>query len=308
MKLITPSKRKSSYVRMFTSKPEELCPGFPTCGWGVNACPHECAYCFLQLTQRYTGPIRYEDVDKLVDDVNRWERLRERHDQPERLLNFGEMGDPLADEWMYQHLPEIIARTNAHILLLTKSSRTPLDIPSDQRYRIHVAYSVTHPDFARRWEHGAAAVEDRLWAMLRAQSMGYPVRVRIDPMTTRLEDSADLLDWTSVPVGQMFSLIATALPEVVTLGTLRFQPGMVQHVPAGLFGMTRGSRGRRRLPLEERVKLYQQATALLRLAGYHGPVALCKESEEAWALYYGPDWERRKSNLICNCTLKERSL
>jgi len=282
-------------VEIFRTTPARtVCPNFYVLAH-ANGCGFQpkCSYCYLVSSFWYLDrPHVFTNLRQLESEVRRWLR---RDDLESYVLNTGNLSDSLTFEQarpLFARLIEIFrteseAKGRKHTLLLvTKGGvaecRGLLDQPACGN--VIVSFSVNHPEAARAYEAGAAATADRLAAARRLQGAGWRVRIRIDPMIVGF-DYADL-------VREVRDLV----PERVTLGTLRAEPGLLHFMHNGLFrGLEKpeDEKSLARYPWAGRLALY--GPAVRALVGVC-PVGLCEETPEMWAALGLP--AEAKS---CNC-------
>jgi spore photoproduct lyase len=284
--------RASPFVRYFDRTPEGIvCPHFHVLAH-ANGCPFRCAYCYLQLTFRtYKAPVVFTNMDDLQGQV---ERFLER-DEPS-VLNAGELSDALAFDdltGLTERVVPLFARQKRHkLLLLTKSTQVSRLLRLDHGGQTVVAFSLNGAKVADQFEHGAPPPAARIRAAQDVAAVGYPVRFRVDPMMPT--DG-----WR-----QDYRVLAEAIlertrPERVTLGTMRYFPSLPHFSSNGRAAYAYATHlepidGRLRVPLNVRVSMYRALAAELRGI----PVALCKETEEAWSLS-----GLNHQPCVCNCTL-----
>jgi len=284
--------RASPFVRYFDRTPPGIiCPHFYVLAH-ANGCPFECAYCYLQLTFRTCkAPVLFTNVDRLQREV---ERFLERCEPS--VLNAGELSDALAFDRLTALTERIVPmfgrQTKHKLLLLTKSTQVSRLLRLDHGGQTAVAFSLNAPGVAARFEHGAPSPAARIRAAQKVAAAGYPVRFRIDPMIPTggwEEDYRALAE----------AILDSTRPERVTLGTMRYFPSLPHFSSNGKAAYAYATQrepadGRLRVPLEVRVSMYGAMRA--QLEGM--PVALCKETEEAWSLS-----GLNHQPCVCNCTL-----
>lgn len=202
------------------SYPEVSCT-FWELKW-ANGCPFHhpdsedlpgCTYCWLRAYR----PWKWRDkrVARPENVVRVLRRFCARHPSGSFLLNGGELCDSLLISWKdIVSIAKELRRINSEfgsdikLLLLTKGEY-PL-LPEDLADVLVLSTSVNPELIAKEFEPGPPPPSERLSALERAESFGFEVRVRIDPI---------------IPVKGLdpYLEFVDALPEVsrVTLGTLR---------------------------------------------------------------------------------------
>lgn len=295
--------RKSPFIRFFTKTPPGIvCPHFWLLAW-ADGCPYHCDYCYLQGTPgvRYQmlrdgKPVVYSNLADLLKECKQWMVQQE---QPS-LLNSGELCDSLAltDKVLIEVAKLFYQQQKHKLLLLTKSSNvdgivrlseTVQQGHSRTHGQVIVSFSVNPFQVARKFEHDAAPIMDRMFAAAKCKDAGLPVRIRIDPII-------NWSDWQDY-YGDLVGAVNLLEPERVTLGSIRVFPivitearkaGRNLEVFEGLNEVTVD--GRHRYPTVKRMRLYQFMMERLK-----GPAALCKETNQIHALL--------KPSLKCNCVI-----
>lgn len=290
------------------------------CGWGSQqiicppfwqgvplavGCPLGCSYCYLKLTLRHHKG-RILIYSNPVDLLIQLKEFAKHH--PGAVINFGETADSVAmdeDTGFLSLLREAMSELKeqklfVRPLLITKLTYPIARISKDPDGTIF-CWSITSPETHLLYEtendhlpkclHGIKAPaipEGRLTNARMMMTIGYALRLRIDPIIPPLENYNGVLE-----------SIRSLRPERVTLGTPRFFKGwanFADETGKQLYNMTRvdGADGRRRLPFSERLEIYRSFKNAL--IGHCGGVALCKETREMWQAV-GLDWK----NPRCNC-------
>ncbi len=289
--------RRKKFVEIFrTTPPATVCPNFFVLAH-ANGCTFapQCTYCFLKSSFWYLSePLAFTNRDKMLAETRRWIG---RDDLESYVLNMGNLSDSLAFETTRPLVADLVklfreeaeAKDGKHTLLLVTKGGTrecgPLvELPPCRN--VIVSFSVNSAEAARTYEKGAAPVSDRFQAAAKLKSLGWRVRIRIDPMIRGFDYRATV------------KKVARLAPERVTLGSLRAEHNLPRYVGNGLFKeMEAPSRpkGLARYPKEERLALYRPAVeALSRVC----PVALCEETPEIWNAL---GLDTRAKN--CNCAL-----
>ena len=207
-----------------------------------------------------------------------------------QLLNTGEYTDSLG--WTPEENPHLAMlldlfsdpETNPHDQKLLLVSKAGLEatkahlVGRQPSENVILSWSVGNLDMEPHWVPPLAPGAG-LDAAIDARAHGWRVRLRLDPLDTLDNHSAE------VSVIQHAINVAEYMgerqPEMVTLGTLRRQGGRVF------------------LPEETRANVYQQAVIGLRRGGYEGPIGLCKETPDMIRTILGID----PHEMRCNCLL-----
>jgi len=316
----------------FVSKPGSVCPGFDRLRY-LAACPHGCAYCYLQGAYWRGRPrdITEADLPEMERAVERWladrcPRCRGPMAQgvytisraayrncircgqpakaalfPRRLLNAGELSDSFAPEicaWASLRLIELFRRQNRHALLLLSKARPTALLDVEPTPQVIVSFSLGQQTYlGSAVAPGTPDSASVLESAVRLHQAGWRVRLRIDP----------LIDETGV-----WEIITALEPvrtrwERVTLGTLRFTRSGYRAVAHGSPSQAAlaarvaredGEAGTHpyRIPLAQRAALYGAALEVLQ--GRADDFALCKETEVCWRAVSGSV----PGEVRCNCT------
>lgn len=255
--------------------PSAECNGF----WRLsvaNGCLYDCDYCYLKGTWIKDVPVVFTDIVGMAKNIRKW-----MSKTPACILNSGELSDSLLfDE--YQHWVEPIAtmfefkNNGGHdLLLLTKSDKIdPLRRLYDEYgpyawKHVIVSWSVTS-DEVYQFETDTPPIKERLQCALEAKTMGFRVRLRIDPI---IPFPAWRKDYAS-----LMGMIEQIRPERVTLGTLRFRPRTAAMSRLGPM-VPELDTGRLRFPRWHRKEIYDEVRRMLNASGV-AEVALCKEPKE----------------------------
>jgi len=298
---------RSSFIKQFHCPEEEsgiVCYPF----WELVAaagCPYRCAYCFLQGTLSYvfgryplTGAI-FSNWRDMLPEVEQWLA----HPSP-RMMVLGELQDGLAFDGAYKRLagrsltemliPLFAAQSRHKLLFLTKSVllRHAKALPPSEQ--VLFSWSVNAERAAQRWEVGAPSPLRRLEAAKTMKDLGWPVRIRLDPMIP--------FDGWEQGYSEIIERINDLSPEMVTLGALRASTHLSRHAKAfgrdtSVFDLltTRDPGGfKRRLPDELHLQMLRFAVE--RLDRSKVKLALCKEHHSLWSAL-GLDFQG------CNCLL-----
>ena len=222
-KILHLAKRRSPFISAFIPPREVLCHRFYKLALGTE-CPYDCSYCYLELTFRMAPYTRqYLNLEDLWGEL---ERLNRKMHKP-ILLNTGELADPLAVDQITGIVNEVISEMwkyeNLQLLLLTKSANVDHLQPVDNG-RVVFSVSLTTPQNAKEFEHGAPKPYDRIEALAKAEMKGYRTRCRIDPIICANED------WGADYRQLIEALFQRTRVEMITLGQPRFHPSLLNLV------------------------------------------------------------------------------
>jgi len=216
------------------------------------------------------------------------------------IFNSGELADSLSMEHLTgagrEFIPWFEQTKYGYLFMLTKSDNVDeiLDLPHNGRTII--AWSMNNEMVSRKFEIGAPSFERRLEAARKVQAVGYPVRIRLDPIVP-------FDGWRmsySETIRKIFEKID---PERVTIGTLRFEKGFYNmrrsifttgpelprlmekmqpmFAPKIFPGSKTPKSGKYSFSAENRSEIFSYIIDEIRK--YSGcPIALCKESTDVW--------------------------
>ncbi len=223
-KLLYLGLRSSKFIDRFKPPKGVICYPFYKIALGTQ-CPYDCSYCYLQLTYRITPyPRIYLNLDKLFRELKSFASKS----KITRILNAGELSDPLALDDSIELIPEVIKEIlkypNLELLLLTKSSNVGhLPNIDDSQRRIIISASLTSPFNQSRFEYGTATINQRIEALQKAKQKGYRIRVRIDPIISSFPGWEEQYE-----MGLIKIMSSSIKPEVITLGQPRFYPPLLR--------------------------------------------------------------------------------
>ena len=266
-----------------------------------NNCNFWCEYCYLYLTFR-TQPVstHFINYEKLYDEIVKFDRSR--IPKSLRVLNLGELGDPLAVDYITGFAKQIIPFMPEHaprtrLLFLTKSDCVDEILGLDHGAQSIISFSVNTDKVFEQLEHRTASPESRLAAAAKVQKAGYEVRLRIDPV---IFYSSWEKDYISL-VDKIFQFVQ---PTRITIGEYRPSNGLANHIssrfpdsPLLRINKSLVKEGRKlRYPRNVRIKMFKTIIEAIRRCGSDVDIALCKEQPQIWKAV-GLDMK----GLKCNC-------
>ena len=266
-----------------------------------NNCNFWCEYCYLYLTFR-TQPVstHFINYEKMYDEIEKFDKSR--IPKSLRILNLGELGDPLAVDYITGFAKQIIPFMPEHaprtrLLFLTKSDCVDEILRLDHGGQSIVSFSVNTDKVFEQLEHRTPSPESRLAAAAKVQKAGYEVRLRIDPVvfySTWEKDYISLVD-------KIFQFVQ---PTRITIGEYRPSNGLANHIssrfpdsPLLRINKSLVREGRKlRYPKSKRIEMFKTIIEAIKKHRSDIDVALCKEHSEIWkALGLG------MKGLSCNC-------
>jgi len=266
-----------------------------------NNCNFWCEYCYLYLTFR-TQPIstHFVNYEKMYAEIERFDKAH----IPKflKVLNLGELGDPLAVDYITGFAKQIIpfmpeSAPGTRLLFLTKSDCVDEILKLNHGKQSIVSFSVNTDKVFQELEHRTASPESRLKAAKKVQQAGYEVRLRIDPVifySTWEKDYIELVD-------KIFQFVR---PTRITIGEYRPSNGLASHIglrfpDSPLLRINKSlvrEGGKLRYPEDQRVKMFRTIVEKIRKKDTAVDISLCKEHPSIWKAT-GLSVKR----LSCNC-------
>jgi len=266
-----------------------------------NSCNFWCEYCYLYLTFR-TQPVstHFINYEKMYDEIVKFDRSN--IPKPLRVLNLGELGDPLGVDYITGFAKQIIHFMPEHapgtrLLFLTKSDCVDDILSLDHGGQSIISFSVNTDAVFHQLEHRTASPDSRLIAAAKVQKAGYEVRLRIDPVifySTWEKDYIALVD-------KIFEYVQ---PTRITIGEYRPSNGLANHISArfpesALLKVNKSlvkEGGKLRYPKDLRIKMFETIIEAIKMHRGDIDIALCKEQPEIWKAL-----GLNMKGLKCNC-------
>jgi len=267
-----------------------------------NNCNFWCEYCYLYLTFR-TQPIstHFINYEKMYEEIQKFDKSK--IPKALRILNLGELGDPLAVDYITEFAKQIITfmpryAPKTRLLFLTKSNCVNQILDLDHGNQSVISFSVNTDTVFHQFEHRTASPEARLIAGKKVQEAGYELRLRIDPIifySTWKKDYLNLID-------KIYSFVK---PSRITLGEYRPSKGLASHISSrfpnsALLRVHRDlvrENGKLRYPKARRIEMFKTIVEQIRKRDRNVPISLCKEPVQIWKAV-----GLSIKGLLCNCT------
>ena len=281
---------------------------------GSGACGLGCRACFLMLTHRVKrDPSRHLLHDNLDDFIHASEKwLRDPSRRRQHTLGVGiDRSDSLLYEGVVPHVRSLAplfssASSNPNsnkLILLTKTANTHYlaDIHPDHRRSLVVSFSLNPEPIADLWEGKwpdtgeriTPSISRRMDAVLFAQSLGFEVRVRVDPILTPpgWEDSYTefVADLKKADIHFRYWTLGTYREKNAQLDAWRERWGLLpmEWQPSDDEMVKDGTH--RHLSEEQRITIYTKVTSIIKREFPTAKVSLCKETHRV-----------RKALALCN--------
>jgi spore photoproduct lyase len=168
----------------FSQEEGNTCPNY----WHFSPygfCPYDCKYCYLAGTQgvKFSPTVKiYVNLPEMLDEIDRTAR---RLGKPTSFY-IGKLQDPLALDPLTAYstilVPFFAEHTYARLTLLTKSINVDRLLELEHRGHAILSWSVNPPDICEMFEENVSSMDERLEAMRRVASVGYPIRAVMMPI------------------------------------------------------------------------------------------------------------------------------
>ena len=280
-------------TEMPKEKSDVVCPHFYELKW-ANGCGFNCAWCYLNGTYRflYCGKKpRLKNLDIIQQDLSMFLTNVKGH----FLLNSGELSDSLLFEddgapLTRKIIPMFMLQKNHKLLVLTKSTETSNLKKIKATESVIVSFSLNANAVAKRWEK-APLVEKRIQAASELSDIGYPVRIRIDPMVP-------IQNWQTEYSKLIDAVFSKFTPERITFGSLRGLQSTINNSSdkSWLPFLTESSNWGKKVGIGLRLAMYSKLINSLKADYDYENVALCKETLEVWEKLH-LDYQK----IRCNC-------
>ena len=240
------------------------------------------------------------NYDKMFRDIIKFDRTN----IPDKLrvLNLGELCDPLAVEYVTGFAEELIPYVaketeKTKLLFLTKSNCIDSLLNLEHGGKTIMSFSINTDMVYSQLEHRTASPDSRLTAARKLQQAGYEVRLRIDPVilySTWEKDYKKL-------VKKIFSYIK---PTIITIGEYRPSKGLALHISSrfpksSLLKITSGlicDGPKLRYPDKYRLAMFHTIIDEIKKHDKEVKIALCKENTKIWK-----SLGMSINGLNCNC-------
>jgi len=277
---------QKSFVRPCPCSPGAVSCGYWTIDLDIN-CPLDCSYCILQA---------YFEQQPLTIAINRQDLKNELialfNNKRDRVLRIGtgELGDSLALDELTENslfLVEIFKGKEKYYLeLKTKTDNIEKLLQIKTQPNVILSWSLNTEKIIEREEKGAASLEARLKAAVKAINHGYRVGFHFDPV---IYYPGWEQEYQQV-INKIFAQIPAEAVTWISLGTLRFPVAWLNTIrrrfPEGnLFEQEfiKSGDGKYRYPRFLRLKIYERMLELL--SDYlktEAKIYLCMETAAVW--------------------------
>lgn len=285
----------------YPEKPDDVaCPHFLEMKWATG-CPFNCAWCYLQGTLRIQGTD--PKLKAMGRTLNHLRALFKADTTPE-LLNAGEISDsiiyptpemakelkvPTSVPLIAPIVKEFETQDRHRLLLLSKNTNVDWFIRNSNR-NIQFSFSINASEVAKRFERAPPPLA-RIEAAKTLHEVGYPIRIRLDPIVP--------IEGWQKHYGEIIQKLVGAFdPARITIGSLRALSSTVANSKDKSWTKycTEATNFGKRMPMEERLAVYRHVMSVFLDFGFR-KVAICKETIDVHERL-GMNWKA----LECNCT------
>jgi spore photoproduct lyase len=268
----------------------QLCCGY-TIVDVISNCDYECTYCYLQSYLNAPYLTVYANLERLFDDIA---TLLGELPQQQVRMGSGEFSDSLSLDPLTGLsgllVPFVRQFPNLLFEFKTKSDWVDGLLAHDPRGRVMVSWSLNPEPVVRREEHKTASLAARLQAARRCRDAGYLIGLHFDPLLYYPGWEADYEPF----VDQVFGVLSPQEIATVSMGSLRFAPGLKavvrQRFPkSGIMDaeLLPGFDGKVRYFKPLRVEMYTRMLTWLRRYIDDTQLYLCMESRDVWQQVFG---------------------
>lgn len=285
---------QGAFIKPCPGQKGSVCCGYWVVEWGMG-CPFECEYCIIQnYTQAgdITLFLNWSECKTEIEDLvssNRGKPLR---------LGTGQFGDPLALEQIFPLNAAIISWTSGiadfTVEIKTKSDYIEPVLNATNAEHVTLAFSLNPQILIDKLEHGAASLEQRLAAAVKAaEAKGCSLAFHFDPLIP-------ISDWRNEynkVFQQMYEAVKNYKVSWISLGTFRFPKGFQEYVEkyhpdTGIFAeeFYPSEDGKIRYFRPFREEIYKFARSKLMKLFPQTAVYMCMETPHVWQRLLGQDF------------------
>lgn len=268
-------------------------------------CPYDCQYCYLAGTRgvRFSPTVKiFLNLPEILEEID---VVASRIGKPTAFY-VGKLQDGLALDPLTGYsrilVPFFANHSYANMILLTKSSNVENLLDLDHRGHTILSWSLNPEEIHDEFEANTPTVSDRIDAMCKCATAGYPLRAVIMPIIP-------VTDWRQIYNRFLHELLGRVRLERITLGSVCIYPaarnlmesklGESNTISQALIeGVKKCPDGRSRYDIHQRVEMYRHLIATIRRLQADLPIGLCLEEHAAFeALNLMENIGR------CNCVL-----
>lgn len=299
---IPPSEERAARALFLTEQQGvffDRCPGtkyFICCNYFVIdfafQCPFRCAYCFLRFYDNAYITKVFTNTETLIGEV-----ARKVSPNTFYRIGTGEVTDSLVYDdltGVSRMLMEALSPyPRVFLELKTKSANVDhlLPLPSRLKERTVIAFSVNPQSVIARYEEGAASLDERIAAAIRARDAGYRLAFHFDPII-RVDGWERAYEET---VARIYEHVREGDVLWISMGGVRFLPSMEETLlrekkPGYDFILDEfieSEDGKMRYFRPLREALYRHVLSAIRARDKKVYVYLCMETPSMWDAVFG---------------------
>ena len=267
-------------------------------------CPYGCKYCYLAGTQgvKFSPTVKvYVNLPEMLDEID---RVARRLQKPTAFY-IGKLQDALALDSLTAYstimIPFFADHPFARLTLLTKSTGVDRLIGLEHKSHTILSWSVNPSEIGEAFEENVPTIDERLEAMRRAASAGYPIRAVMMPIIP-------VDGWRDIYAAFSKCLVETVPIKRLTLGgictykgarvLMERKMGVDNAVSVNIAENSKEGDGRARYSRAMRKEAYLLILETVRCIRPDLELALCLEEKELWQST-GLEYSLGR----CNCVL-----
>lgn len=248
-------------------------------------CLYDCTYCFLNSYLNSYGIVQFTNLEELVPAIEEFTACTDKIIR----IGTGEFTDSL----MFDEVTGIsrnLINSTAHIKNLflefkTKSANIDHILDIENKGNTVLAWSLNTEKNIRDYEYGAASLEERLDAAVKAQSNGYYTAFHFDPI---IKYNGYIDEYIAV-VDSIFHNLDPEKIVWISLGCFRYSSGfkdIIKHKYSQerltVEEMFPGIDGKFRYLKNERIEIFTAMKNRINKYSKKPFVYMCMEGEEMW--------------------------
>lgn len=289
--------KKTLWLTTFKGHFFRRCPGatqkksLTCCNYHVlnlgSQCNMNCSYCYLQSYLNSHVTKIYTNIDQALSELR--EMATQFGEHPFR-VGTGEVIDSLSLDEITLYSRQLITFFNEFpkwtLEFKTKSAKVEQFLDVFTCGNTTVSWSINPPLVIESEEHGTARLNERLSAARLCLDKGFKVAFHIDPMIWHPEWQTSY----AYLAEQLNTLFTPEEVQVISLGTLRFQPEQ-RHMMRERFGMNsyvtkaemfKSEGDKLRYDSQIRSEMFQYMIKKLKSGHANWNIFLCMETPETW--------------------------
>ncbi|RLG10209.1 hypothetical protein DRN69_09395 [Candidatus Pacearchaeota archaeon] len=295
-----------SIIKRFDKTPipkkqnDVICPHFLELKWAYG-CPFNCSWCYLKGTFRFlptkTAP-HIKPMKKVEEHLLALFNETTNNGYPKEVLNTGEIADSLMFEnngnsFSKFIIPIFDSQKKHKVLFLSKSDRVNNLLNLKINGSPIMSFTLNASYVSGKWEKKAPPVRRRISAARQLCEVGYPVRIRIDPIIP-------IRNWEIHYKELIDNIFSNFEPERITLGSLRGLQSTINNATdkSWVKYLSETSNWGKKIDFNLRFKMYKTIIDYLKDTYNYKHVAMCKETIAMWNKLK-MNWRKIK----CNCIL-----